>query len=289
MTWKNAGMMARGAVAAALFVACGQDAAGSDPSASASDTASAYAALSASVQACTDKKDECVTAAAGDATKLAACDAAAESCMQKTQGAQADAKRHLHDDAEGCMRQHGCRGDDDAGVDEKTRPDMHSCVERHAPSGASSECKKGLFDCLDKTGLKQSTAQTQLDQASKDAIVACVQTAHTCFMNDMSSHHRGGGGPGDPGKRGGEAGRGDRGDHAAAGSAPHSAAGRDGGRPAFPGAEAGHEAHHAAGAPALPGDGGRPGIGSGRGPRDAAGAPAPGRGRRDGAGGAGGN
>ena len=149
MTWKSAGMMACGAVAAALFVACGQDAAaGTEPTAS-SDTASAYAALSASVQACADKKDECVTAAAGDAAKLAECDAAAESCMNKTQGAQADAKRRLRDDAEGCMRRHGCRGDDDAGVDERTRPDMHDCVGRSAPS-ASNECRKELFDCLDQ-------------------------------------------------------------------------------------------------------------------------------------------
>jgi hypothetical protein len=281
--WKNAGTLACGAVAA-LFVACGQDAAGTDPTAS-TDTASAYAALSASVQACTDKKDDCVTAAAADATKLAACDAAAESCMQKTQGAQSDAKRRLRDDAEGCMRKHGCRGDDDAGVDDKTRPDMHECVGRNAP--ASNECRKDLFDCLDKTGLKQSTAQTDLDQATKDAIVACVQGAHTCFVSEMSSHHRGGAGPGDRGP--GDRGPGDRGDHAAAGSAPQSA-GRDGGRPGFPGAQAGRESHHDAGGPAAQGDAGRPGIGgNGRGQRDAAGAAAPGRGRRDGAGGAGGN
>ena len=281
MTWKSAGMMACGAVAAALFVACGQDAAAGTDETASSDTASAYAALSASVQGCADKKEECVTAAAGDAAKLAACDAAAESCMQKTQSAQSDAKRRLRDDAEGCMRRHGCRGDDDAGVDERTRPDMHDCVGRSAPV-ASSECRKDLFDCLDKTGLKQSTAQTDLDQATKDAIVACVQTAHTCFVSDMG-RGRGPGGKGGPGDRGDD--RGDRGDRGAAGSAPRSDAGRDA-RPGFPGAEAGRESHHAAGGPSI-GDGGRPG---GRGQRDAAGAAAPGgRGRRDGAGGAGGN
>jgi hypothetical protein len=275
MTWKSAGMMACGAVVA-LFSACGQDA-GTDSSTASTDTASAYAALSASVQDCTDNKDECVTAAAGDATKLTACDAAAESCMQKTQGAQAECKRRLSADAQGCVKDHGRRGDSDGGVDESSRPDVHSCVERHAPSGTAPACMKDLFACLDKTGLKQSNAQTMLDAAAKDAIVACVQTAHTCFVTEMASHHRGGHG-------------------GAAGSAPHGAAGEradhrgqgDGGRPAFPGAEAGHESRHAGGAPSLP-EGGRSGIG--RGSRDSAGgAPAPGtRGRRDGAGGAGGN
>jgi len=274
MTWKSAGF----AAVAALFAACGQEA-GADPAASA-DTVSAYAALSASVQACAEKKEACVTEAAGDATKLAACETAAESCLDKTQGAQADAKRRLCDDAEGCMRRHGRRGDDDAGVDESSRPGMHDCVRRSAPP-QSNACTQELFACLDKTGLKESNAQTQLDQATKDAILACVQTAHTCIMNDMSA------------PRG-------RGPNGAAGAAPtRDRGGRDGdgdgrrgeaGRPSFPGAEAGRDGRHAAGAPAFPSDAGRSGAGRGqRDGRDAAGAPASGRGRRDGAGGAAGN
>ena len=194
MTWKYATRMARSAAAVALFAACGQDAVSSDSG----DAASAYAALSASVQACTDQKDQCVAAANGDSTKVAACDAAAESCMKKTPGAQTEAKRRLGNDAESCMKQHPPRqagaGTGAGGSDASGQPEMHKCVERHAP--ASPACMSDLFACLDKTDLKTATANTQLDQATKDAIVACVQTAHTCFMTDMASHRPSGRGAG---------------------------------------------------------------------------------------------
>jgi hypothetical protein len=236
-TWKS-GLMACGA---ALFAACGQDAATSDGT----DAASAYAELSASVQACADKKDQCVADAAGDAAKVSACDTAAEACMQKTQGKQAEARRRLDDDAQGCMRQHGSKGAGGAGGGTAAGSEMHKCVERHAPS--ASACMPDLFACLDKTGLKMSTPGADLDQATKDAIVACVQTAHTCIMSDMASH-----------PHGGHVGAGE---HAQAG---HHAPGA-GGHPAFPGAEAGHGSHHTGGgaAPTSPrgprGEGGGPG------------------------------
>jgi hypothetical protein len=239
MTWKT-GLMACGAVTAALFAACGQDAATSDGT----DAASAYAELSASVQACADQKAQCVTDASGDSTKLGACDTAAEACMQKTQDKQAEAKRRLGNDAASCMKQHG-KGAGGAGGGTAAEPEMHKCVERHAP--AASACLPDLFGCLDKTGLDKSTPGADLDQATKDAIVACVQTAHTCFMTDMASHPRGG--------------RGGAGEHAQGG---HHAPGA-GGRPAFPGIEAGHGSHHLGGAPAptFPrgprGEGGGPG------------------------------
>ena len=248
--WMNAGLMACGAMTAALFAACGPDAA-----ISGTDAAAAYAELSASVQECADQKAQCVTDAKGDTSKLGACDTAAEACMQKTHGAQAEAKRRLGNDAAGCMKQQG-KGAAGAGGGTAAEPEMHKCVERHAPAAAA--CLPDLFSCLDKTGLEKSTAGADLDQATKDAIVACVQTAHTCFMADMASRHPGG--------------RGAAGEHAHAGRhAPG-----DGGRPAFPGAEAGHGSRHIGGAPAPT---------SPRGPRAEAGS---GAGRRfEGAGAAG--
>lgn len=213
----NGQWIARGLAASALLSACGQEAA-SDTTASATETTvSAYQALAASLQACSDKKADCEAAAAGDAAKLAACDAAAKGCEDRTKGASDNARDHLCKDAEACVKGHRGSRDDDAGPGDG-RPDVHDCVGRHAP--AAPGCLSDLFACLDKTGVRESNASTQLDAATRDAIVACVQAAHPCIVNDMSSR---GGRPG--------------------GSRPHGAAGG----PGFPGASAGRPGRDAAG------------------------------------------
>ncbi|MEY4577899.1 MAG: hypothetical protein RL701_2602 [Pseudomonadota bacterium] len=205
-TLKCGSRFACGAALAALLGACGQEASTtpSTDTASASDSASAYQALSASLKACDDKKEACITAAVADATKLAACDAAAVSCEDKTQAAASNAHKRLCDEAEDCVSKgRGGRGpgrgrgnDEDGGVGD----DVHTCIEHRAPS--APPCLKDLFTCLDATGLQQSSPQTQLDQAAKDAIVACVTTAHACIVDDMSSHR-----PGHSGGFGGAGGR----------------------------------------------------------------------------------
>jgi hypothetical protein len=221
-TLKCGSRFACGAALAALLGACGQEASTtpSTDTASASDSASAYQALSASLKACDDKKEACITAAVADATKLAACDAAAVSCEDKTQAAASNAHKRLCDEAEDCVSKgRGGRGpgrvrgndghDEDGGVGD----DVHTCIEHRAPS--APPCLKDLFTCLDATGLQQSSPQTQLDQAAKDAIVACVTTAHACIVDDMSSRR--------PGHSGGVGGA--------------------GGRPSFPGVGVGGRGH----------------------------------------------
>jgi hypothetical protein len=269
--WVRARVVTRGALTAlALTAACGQATDGTQ-SAAVSDTASAYEALSVSVQSCEDDKDICVTDANGEPTKVAACDAAASSCLAKTQGAQATARKHLQNDAEGCVREgrhHGAGGSGgDAaavgGAGGASGMGMQGCMRKHAPA-QGGQCMEDFFTCLDATGVRESGAQTQLDQATRDAVGKCVDTAHSCMMNDMMARHHGG----SQGPRGkGGAG------HAAM---SHGAAGGH----AFPG-------HPEGGAHAPHADGGASAHMSGpRGPLGAAGA-APGR--HMGAGGAGGS
>ncbi|HET8935929.1 MAG TPA: hypothetical protein VFN67_20920 [Polyangiales bacterium] len=268
--WERTSLITRGALFALAVSACGQ-ATTDGAQTSVTDTATAYEALSNKVKDCRDDQDACVTAAAGDATKVAECDAAAESCVEKTRDAQADARKHLRDDAEGCVRE--CRrhrGDSDGGVDEGGRMDTRGCMGRRAP--IDSECMDAFFMCLDDTGVRMSGGAGDLDDATKEAIQKCVETAHTCMMSDM----RTGRGPGrrGPGMRGG-AGEPAHTAGAGAGRRPRDEAGAGG---------SGRRSRDEAGAGGDEDNGGRRGPGRGA----AGGAPDRG-GRRQSAGGAGGS
>lgn len=203
--WERTRLATHGALVALAVSACGQSTTdGGTQTSNVSDTASAYLALTESVQDCKDTQDACISAAAGDAAKVAECDAAAESCIEETRGAQADARRRLRDDAEGCVRE--CRknrGDSDGGVDEGGDMNTRGCMGRRAP--IDSECMDDFFTCLDATGVRQSGGSDQLDDATKAAVQACVETAHTCMMSDMRTGRgprRGGDRDRRPGMRG---------------------------------------------------------------------------------------
>jgi hypothetical protein len=261
--WERTRLVTRGALVAIAVSACGQ--ATTDGATSVTDTATAYEALSSKVKDCKDEQDACVTAAAGDTTKVAACDAAAESCIDKTREAQADARKRLRDDAEGCVRE--CRrhrGDSDGGVDEGGRMDTRGCMGRRAP--IDSECMDDFFACLDDTGVRMSGGTDQLDDATKAAVQKCVETAHTCMMSDMRTG-RG------PGRRGPGRGPGMRG---GAGEPAHTAGAGGTGRRMRP-EEAGAGGDEDRGGRRGPGDRGAAGGAPDRG------------GRRMGAGGAGGS
>jgi hypothetical protein len=220
-TWNHGIRAAQGAMLAALFCACGgSDSASSGSTVATSDTASAYEALSASLAACADDKDACVTAAAGDASKLAACDTEEAGCKKKTEAASNNVRQRFCDDAEGCVRGRHC-DDEDAGTHMSCGPQVHECIQGRAPSG-NADCMRTLFTCLDDTGIRESNAQTQLDDKTREAIVACVQTAHECIVDEMASarQHGGGRGPGGPGIRGGAGHAGGHDGHDFAGSGP---------------------------------------------------------------------
>jgi len=237
--------LASGMLTAAMFMACGSEpTTATTPTASNDDAAAAYAALSASLQECQDTQDTCETAAAGDATKLAACDADAKTCTAGTKDKADHAHSCLRNAAEGCFK--GSHHDDDGGVRGHNGSGMRGCFGGRAP--AVPACVDALFTCLEKVA----------DQAAVDA---CVETAHTCLMAQAPSH------------------TGDHG-HASAGAGaptfPGHAWGGAGGAPVFPGqgnhAGAGDHEHHGsagAAAPSAGGEGG--GRRGGRGPRGGSG------------------
>jgi hypothetical protein len=256
---QSAQWIARGVFAAALLSACGQDSVSTTTPSSSDDLSTTYESLSRSLQACEDAQDACTTAAAGDATKTKACDDKAAACKEKTKPAEADARKHLCDAAEGCARGRHDR-DDDGGV---SGDDMHHCMERHAPKSSPS-CNKDLFACLDKAGIRESSMQ--LSDAAKAAITACAETAHTCFMTDMEGRRHGG----DHNAAGGAAPQGPgSGHHDGAAGARPMGMGHEGGAPAHPAAggadaprhhdEAGSDGRDRAGAPAPRGNGNGPG------------------------------
>jgi len=199
--WESMSLATRGVWVALALSACGQSAADTTATTSVTDTATAYLALSDKVERCEEAKDACVTAAAGDTTAIATCEAEAESCIAETRAAQGDARRRLRDDAEGCVRE--CsrnRGDSDGGVDEDGPMDTRGCMGRRR-AAVDSQCFDDLFACLDAIGILMSGGATQIDDATRQAITACVDTAHECSMSDM----RGRRGPRGPGRRGGGA------------------------------------------------------------------------------------
>jgi hypothetical protein len=236
--------LASGMLTAAMFMACGSEpTTATTPTASNDDAAAAYAALSASLQDCQDAQDTCETAAAGDATKLAACDADAKTCTAGTKDKADHAHSCLRNAAEGCFK--GSHHDDDGGVRGHNGPGMRGCFGGRAP--AVPACVDALFTCLENV-------------ADQTAVDACVETAHTCLMAQAQSHS------GDHGH--GSAG----GAPSFPGGGPGHAWGGAGGAPVFPGsgnhAGAGdHEHHDRAGAeaPSAAGEGG--GRRGGRGPR----------------------
>jgi hypothetical protein len=165
---------------AALTVGCGD----SGNTTATGDAAGAYAALSAQLQQCADQADTCSTAANGDATKEAACEAAEKACKGKTEPQQAAARGKLEQSAGGCYKGRKAHGkDEDGGVDEGAgREQRHGCVEHQAPHG--NPCLDALLSCLDEkagAGAGQDTA-----------VKSCVADAHTCIMGSMPK----GGGPG---------------------------------------------------------------------------------------------
>jgi|GEM_PF-4163976 len=271
--WYRTRLATRGVWVALALSACGQSATDGASTVSVTDTASAYLALSDKVEKCEEAKDACVTAAAGDTTAIATCEAEAESCIAETRSAQGDARRRLRDDSEGCVRE--CRrnrGDSDGGVDEDGPMDTRGCMGRRR-AAVDSQCFDDLFECLDATGILMSGGTTQIDDATREAINACVDGAHECSMSDMRGR-RGPRGPGGQGRRGGGAAGEPAGDAGVDGDRDGRGPGRGGPRAeAGAGADAGVDADD---------NGGGPGR------RGAAGGDAD-RGRRRGAAGAGGN
>lgn len=272
---QSAQWLARGVFAAALLSACGQDSPASTTS-SIDDLSSAYELLSRNLQACEDEQEACTTAAAGDAAKIAACDEKAAACMAKTKGAEANAKKRLCDEAEGCARGRGGRGgrDDDGGPG-----DRRDCMGGgRGPRGTgNSACMDQLFECLDKAGIRSSNPQ--LTDAEKAAITACAETAHKCFMDDMAEGRRRGRGGRPDGAAGARPPRPEAG--AAAPKAGSDGRGRgDRNEAGSDGRGRGDEAGS---------DGRGRGAKAGEGGRDRNEAGSTGRGRRDGQGGAGGS
>ena len=215
LAWDRTRLATRGVWVALVLSACGQSASDTAPSASVADTASAYLALSDKVERCQEAKDACVAAAAGDAAAIAVCETEAEACIAETRAAQDDARRRLRDDAEGCVRE--CReghSDADGGVDEGGPMDTRGCMGRRR-AAVDSACFDDLYACLDATGVLMNGSAMQIDDATREAITACVETAHGCSMTDMRGR-RGPRGPGrqrdgaagEPARAGDRAGRG---------------------------------------------------------------------------------
>jgi hypothetical protein len=192
---------ARGVFIALTLSACGQsttDGAGSGSVTNVTDTASAYLALSDEVKACKDAQDACVTAAAGDATQVAACDTAATSCIDATRATAGDARRRLGDDADSCVRE--CRrsrgrGRDDADGGADEGDSTRDCFGRRGAPFVESECSDAFFTCLDESGVRESGTD-ELDDATKAAVAACVDAAHSCVTSEMRSGSGGWGGRG---------------------------------------------------------------------------------------------
>jgi hypothetical protein len=195
ITWDRGIQLARILSVAALMSACGEDASPST-SAPSDDTATAYEALSASLQACEDQQDACVTAALGDAAKLAKCDSDAAACKQKTEAQAEHARGNLERDTNSCWKK--CRhGDDDAGAandDDGGMEDMHGCIEHHAPR--LPRCIGGIVSCLHDAGLRKG-------DATRAEIIDCIQAADQCFRDEFAARR----GHGGPGQSGGNAGR----------------------------------------------------------------------------------
>ena len=168
----RAGIALCGLFAAASFLACGEEAPAA-VSSNEDDSAAAYAALSASLEACEAQLDDCTDEAAGDATKQAACETAAASCNQRAQSAEEHARGSLTRDADRCKK-HG--KDEDAGPDDGGAGDLHGCIGRHVPK--LPMCVKELLTCLDDAGLRKH-------DATRKEIGACLHDAHDCFKAEL--------------------------------------------------------------------------------------------------------
>jgi hypothetical protein len=210
-----------GLLCVAAWTGCGEDGAAPPTSATGDDTASAYEALSASLQACEDQQAACTTAAAGDAAKRMDCEAQAVACKQKTEAAAEHARENLARDTHACWKR--CRhGDDDAGAitsdDDAGTDDMHGCIRRHTPR--LPRCVAGLLSCLQDAGLRSG-------DATRDELTQCIQEADSCFRDEFAARRgrdrgRGNGRSDQPGSGAGAAGTG------AAGMTPPAAAGASG-------------------------------------------------------------
>jgi len=165
---KRASLMACTLFAGASFLACGEDASVAANSGSEPDSAAAYAALSATLEACDDRLDACTQQASADPKALAACDTEAMSCKQKAQSAEQHAQSSLQQEAASC-RKH-CQ-DDDAGAG-----DMHGCIDKHAPKLPG--CVKDLVVCLEAAGVRKA-------DATPTEIGACLHAAHDCFKDEL--------------------------------------------------------------------------------------------------------
>jgi hypothetical protein len=232
----------------ALTVACGQTA--TPASTDDGSAASAYEALSASLQACEDTHATCTTAAAGNATKAAACDTAAASCRAATSKQEGVAQGRLHNAAEGCCMAHAGQQHHAGGAPSapsevsagSSGGNMQSCIAHKAP--AVPACLSALEACLSKAGVSFGAAGAgSSTSVNREALSACVKTAHTCFVDEFASRRKADGGKGGPGHQGPGAGAGDRdndkgpqhvggaGGHAALPTPPHPMGGAPAGGP----------------------------------------------------------
>lgn len=223
----------------AVWTACGEDGATPATSATGDDTASAYEALSASLQACEEQEDSCTTAAAGNPVQITNCQTQAAACKQKTEAAADHARENLSRDTHACWKR--CRhGDDDAGMstsdDDGGTEDMHGCVERHTPR--LPRCVLGFLSCLHDAG------SLRRREVSRDEVGACIEEADTCFRDEFAERRaeRRGRGRGN-GDHGGKAGTG----AAGTGSAGTGAAGAAGAAVSPAAAGAGGSAGHKGG------------------------------------------
>jgi hypothetical protein len=176
--WSRIRPLAPAFLGMALFVGCDS---GTTPT---GDAASAYAALSVELQQCASDADTCSTAANGDTTKQAACDAAEKACKAKTDKDADKARGKMEKAAAGCYKGRGHGHDDDGGVDESAhRDERRGCVEHQAPHDGGG-CLDALLTCLEGKATPGS--------GQNAALMSCVADAHTCIMGNMPTRGNGG-------------------------------------------------------------------------------------------------
>jgi hypothetical protein len=170
--------------AAALFGGCGQ---GSDAAPQAADnSAAAYAALTAKLEACDDQHDACSSSATGK-SQQAQCDTAANGCESDAKKGADHAKDSLSRDADKCYTN---SQDDDAGTSDDAGTgqgeDMDSCVAEHTPR--IPKCLKEFVSCLHDARAKSEHGHGHKKPVT--ALLGCVAKADACIWHELADVRR---------------------------------------------------------------------------------------------------
>lgn len=139
------------------------------------DSASLYAALSATLEQCDEAYEACLDAAGESRSAQMQCEANAELCRAQTQPMENECERTLEREAHHC---HSICGDEDAGVDDADAGsgDMNQCITRHAPR--LPMCLSGLVACLDEAGICNH-------EVSRSEFHDCVRATHRCIKDEL--------------------------------------------------------------------------------------------------------